>query len=167
MGWGLVIKGAVVAAILFAVWLGYNFITGLIADKETLAVNNAKLNGAVEEQGKAIGALQDNVQDWRDSTVKTNEIAQQAADLAGQAAIEARKVQDVFLKHDLNKIAKAKPVLLERAINRGSDRALRLLECITAPGPDCPSPNGSAANDAANPRPGAASARPPEVVPAP
>ena len=48
-----------------------------------------------------------------------------------EAGAYSRELKDVLSKHDLGALAKRKPGLIERRVNDGSDRALRLLEQST------------------------------------
>lgn len=82
-------------------------------ERETLIENQAKLELAVQEQQLAMEAMKESFE------------KQGAALLNMQnknAQIEAEKAEylDIFRRHNLNKLAEAKPGLIESRINKGT-----------------------------------------------
>lgn len=79
----------------------------------TLKENNVKLEFAVEEQRAAFDAM-------KESYEKQGESLRQLSE--ANARIEAEKDQylDIFRRHNLDKLALAKPGLIETRINNGT-----------------------------------------------
>lgn len=93
---------------------------------------------------------------WQNQTINEYEGVKQANEkLAEQQALDATRLQELaderaaasktitelrekLRKHDLANLARAKPGLVERRVNRGTADALRMFECITDPALPCP-----------------------------
>jgi|TARA_Y100000361_G_scaffold51821_1_gene45342 hypothetical protein len=85
----------------------------LWGERETLIENQAKLELAVEEQKLAMQVMKENFEKQGKALINlTNKNAQ----------IEAEKAEylDIFRRHNLNKLAEAKPGLIESRINKGT-----------------------------------------------
>lgn len=87
----------------------------------TLKENNVKLEFAVEEQRAAFDAM-------KESYEKQGESLRQLSE--ANARIEAEKDQylDIFRRHNLDKLALAKPGLIETRVNKGTKGVLEDLE---------------------------------------
>jgi len=87
----------------------------------TLKENNVKLEFAVEEQRAAFDAM-------KESYEKQGESLRQLSQ--ANARIEAEKDQylDIFRRHNLDKLALAKPGLVETKVNNGTKGVLEDLE---------------------------------------
>jgi len=87
----------------------------------TLKENNVKLEFAVEEQRAAFDAM-------KESYEKQGESLRQLSE--ANARIEAEKDQylDIFRRHNLDKLALAKPGLIETRVNNGTKGVLEDLE---------------------------------------
>lgn len=87
----------------------------------TLKENNVKLEFAVEEQRAAFDAM-------KESYEKQGESLRQLSQ--ANARIEAEKDQylDIFRRHNLDKLALAKPGLIETRVNNGTKGVLEDLE---------------------------------------
>ena len=103
---------------------GYTWIQKLQADNKVLEVNHAKLEGAVTEQNAVIESLSRQAEaiqkannELRD---RTNQLTTEKNNLAGKLG-----------KHELDILAQNKPVLVQRVINRASDRVMRCFEILT------------------------------------
>ena len=106
-----------------------------LAERDMLVIENAGLSAsrdAFEEQAEALSAAM--------------------VDMAAAAAVAEKEVDQLnekFRKHDLAKLAKAKPGLIERRINRGTANVLGMFVAATAPGDD--HGGGAATDNAAEP----------------
>lgn len=87
-------------------WYLYN-------ENQTLTANNIKLEGAVEEQKRTIETIKENFE-RQGQALQTMTRA--------NARIEAEKDRylDIFRRHNLDKLALAKPGLIETRINKGT-----------------------------------------------
>ncbi len=133
------------------IYLGYNHYTGLLSRIETLSTNNAKLETAVDQQKVTIDTMATAIQEWKDHADSITTSMQRLADAQEQAAAYQRRIANVFAKHDLAKLSSAKPELVERVVNRGSDDVIRLLGEATG----VAGSNGAATGRTPAPRPDA------------
>lgn len=87
----------------------------------TLKENNVKLEFAVEEQRAAFDAMKESYERQGESLRQLSE---------ANARIEAEKDQylDIFRRHNLDKLALAKPGLIENRVNNGTKSVLEDLE---------------------------------------
>lgn len=112
--------------------------------------NVSELEKALEVQRATTAATLDTVEMWKRAqeqlVQKINEM--QAAER--KARSEARRLNELYKKHDLAKLATAKAGLVQRRLNDGTARVQRLLECASGasrcsadspgvPGPEAPS----------------------------
>mgnify|MGYP000135370319 CR=1 FL=1 len=101
------------------------YVSSTSAEIETLAANNAVLESIATENRETVRRLrQDVVQEMR----AVEEL---------RAALEKSEEQragliKIFRKHDLTRLATAKPGLIEKRINDGTEEAFADLESITA-----------------------------------
>jgi uncharacterized coiled-coil protein SlyX len=96
----------------------------LYQQNQVLTPNNAALEGAVATQEEAISTMQN------DFALQT----QQLGDLQkkSQAAqLEMNRYLDIFKRHNLTKLAAAKPGLLEPRINKGTKNVFDSIEEIS------------------------------------
>ncbi len=132
------------AALLFAIWLGYRHYTNMIETINVLRADNAQLTTAVDLQDETIKAQQGVIGDWKDSHQELVGRMDQLYTLADKAATETRRLNDIFSKHDLGRLAARKPGLIERSINNGTADVLRMLECASGTqSDDCPTDGGT------------------------
>jgi len=91
---------------------------------QVLTANNAALEGAVATQEAAIENMQN------DFALQTKELGVlQAKSQATQ--MEMNRYLDIFKRHNLTKLASAKPGLLEPKINRGTKNVFDSIEEIS------------------------------------
>ena len=85
----------------------------LYNENQTLKENNVKLELAVEEQKEAMEAIKKSYDTQGKALVNMQSSNDQ---------IEAEKAEylDIFRRHNLNKLAEAKPGLVETRINKGT-----------------------------------------------
>ena len=82
-------------------------------ENTTLVANNAKLEGAVQLQEQAISSLQN---DFALQTGKLNELQVKSQ----EAQKEMNRYLDIFKRHNLTKLAAAKPGLIESKANKAT-----------------------------------------------
>ncbi len=85
----------------------------LYSENQTLKINNSKLEGAVAEQKAAIVAIQE-------SFAKQGKSLQNLQRGYNQIEQEKDQYLAIFAKHNLDKLALAKPGLIELRINNGT-----------------------------------------------
>jgi len=117
----ILILGTLVAAVAAGAWW---YVTMTSAEIETLTANNAVLTQVAEENAETVRLLREDVEQERVAV----------SDL--QAALEKSEEKrteliTIFRKHDLTRLATAKPGLIERRINDGTEKAFADLESIT------------------------------------
>tara|TARA_R100001460_G_scaffold4800_2_gene13505 strand:- start:22383 stop:22775 length:393 start_codon:yes stop_codon:yes gene_type:complete len=93
----------------------------LYSENETLKGNNIKLEAAVEEQKQTMEAMKES---FEKQGKALNNLTRK------NAAIEAEKEKylDIFRRHDLNKLAIAKPGLIEIRSNRETKEVFETIE---------------------------------------
>jgi len=82
-------------------------------ENQTLKANNIKLEGAVQMQEEAISALQN---DFALQTSQLNELTLKSQ----EAQKEMNRYLDIFKRHNLTKLAAAKPGLIEPRANKAT-----------------------------------------------
>lgn len=144
---GLLVGG--VAAIILAVsgYLLYQHYLGVLDKVGELQRENATLQVSIDLQKETIKEQQSAIREWSEAMDRFTARVEELARVTQDAASESRKLDETLSDSDLGKLAREKPGLIERRINRGTARIGRLLECATgAPHPDCPDIGGPAAS---------------------
>ena len=93
----------------------------LFNENQTLIENNVKLESAVEEQKQTIQAIKDNLE-------KQGKALQNLQRKNAQIEADKDKYLSILSKHNFEKLAVAKPGLMELRFNKGTDEVLRELE---------------------------------------
>ena len=103
----------------------YNQTERTIAELKVEIISKQNLLTAYEtreaEQEKTIQALQDNLQ-------KTTEALNTMSARNAEIEAEAKRYMAIFARHDLAKLAAAKPGLIETRINKGTSDVFRTIE---------------------------------------
>lgn len=134
----IAIAGLLSVAIITIIGVGYSHYTGLLAEREILKANNMVLETAVETQQTTINAQTDAIGKWDEALKDFAERMDTLQKVQEEATGETRRLNALFSKHNLGKLATDKPGLIEPRLNAGSDRANRMLECATGSGSsDC------------------------------
>ena len=99
-------------------WMGIIVILGgacfwLWNENTTLKENNVKLESAVQMQEETIGTLQN---DFALQTEQMNVLTKQSQ----EAQKEMNRYLDIFKRHNLTKLAAAKPGLIEPKVNKAT-----------------------------------------------
>ncbi len=96
----------------------------LYSQNQVLTANNVALEGAVATQEAAIQNMQN------DFALQTKQLGElQAKSQATQ--MEMNRYLDIFKRHNLTKLAAAKPGLLEPKINKGTKHVFESIEEIS------------------------------------
>jgi hypothetical protein len=96
----------------------------LYQQNQVLTANNAALEGAVATQEEAIATMQN------DFALQTKSLGElQAKSQATQ--LEMNRYLDIFKRHNLTKLAAAKPGMLEPRINKGTKNVFESIEAIS------------------------------------
>lgn len=93
----------------------------LFNENQTLTANNLKLEYAVEEQKETMKVMQENFE-------KQGKALQNLSRRNAQIEADKDKYLQILSKHNFEKLAIAKPGLMELRFNKGTDEVLRELE---------------------------------------
>lgn len=111
---------------------GYIYYKGTESKIATLQTKNLELQNVIraqefreEEQAKTIDSLQKNM-------AKTAEALQAQTKRNQEIEAEAQRYLAIFARHDLSKLAAAKPGLIETRINKGTANVFKTIEDDTA-----------------------------------
>lgn len=122
---------AIVVAVTAAVALSYRHYSGLVESNAQLTGQVATLKEDVSREKARADALEKSIDRWDSAANAQAKALEDLTTAKREAGAYSRELKDVLSKHDLGALAKRKPGLIERRINDGSDRALRLLEQST------------------------------------
>jgi len=129
------LKGLVVFVVLMlvggflaGVWF---FVKDIEAAKDALIADNATLGEAIKQQQAALLATQEAIQTWKEAAAEQQVVMEAVLDENRNVAQQARKLNDVFKRHDLDRLAGAKPGLIERRVNDGTAAIFGVLESAT------------------------------------
>lgn len=96
----------------------------LYQQNQVLTANNAALETAVATQEEAIATMQN---DFALQTQQLGELQKKSQ----EAQLEMNRYLDIFKRHNLTKLASAKPGLLEPKINKGTKNVFESIEEIS------------------------------------
>ena len=90
-------------------------------ENQTLSANNVKLEYAVEEQKAAISQI-------KESYERQGQSLQQLQRANAQIEAEKDRYLDIFRRHNLDKLALAKPGLIETRVNKATQAVFEEIE---------------------------------------
>ena len=96
----------------------------LYNQNQVLTANNMALEGAVATQEETIATMQN---DFALQTAQLGELQK----ISQEAQLEMNRYLDIFKRHNLTKLAAAKPGLLEPKINNGTKNVFDSIEEIS------------------------------------
>ena len=96
----------------------------LYQENQVLSANNAALEGAVATQEAAIKNMQN---DFALQTKQLGDLQKKSQ----ETQLEMNRYLDIFKRHNLTKLAAAKPCLLEPRINKGTKNVFDSIEEIS------------------------------------
>ena len=108
----------VLMGIIFVMGIGSYF---LYQQYETVKAENMALTFAVEEQKKTIEVIKEN---FEKQGKALNNLTARNAEIEG----EMTRYLDIFKRHNLNKLAIAKPGLIEKRVNDGTKKVFETIE---------------------------------------
>ena len=108
----------VLMGIIFVMGIGSYF---LYQQYETVKAENMALNFAVEEQKQTIVTIKEN---FERQGKALNNLTARNAEIEG----EMTRYLDIFKRHNLNKLAIAKPGLIEKRVNDGTKKVFETIE---------------------------------------
>lgn len=121
---GFKLAGALGLIILLMGGLGYWYYTDSQATIATLQENNAKLEVSLQQEKETLKALQADIKEAEEQITQVNK---EFAQTRRQNSELAKRLE----KHNLGFLAANKPGLVERVVNRASDKAGRCFEIIS------------------------------------
>lgn len=107
---------------------GVTYVMKLRADLAISEANNAKLESAVTEQKAVIEQQTKDFEMIRTAMKEQNELNNKLSKSIDDLRDKFHKVNASGEKRDIGNLAQQKPKLMQRAINRGTDNALRCME---------------------------------------
>ena len=105
---------AIIAILGIACWWLYS-------ENQTLTMNNMQLEVAIKQQEEAIATI-------KESYEKQGQALNQLASKNAQIEAEMNGYLDIFRRHNLNKLAIAKPGLIEKDANDATSAVFRSIE---------------------------------------
>lgn len=129
-------------------WIAWAQIGSLKRSVEVLEAENEALRAATLAQSAAIDTV---VSRWEDYQVKVSATVDHIQRTSNNAQKEVRKLERIFAKHDLDRIARRRPNTVERLLNSGTARSFRMFEQATSG--DTDDSNRPATGNSANPVP--------------
>lgn len=140
-----ILLGLAALAIVSAVGGFYMLYQGLVRDNATLTANNAQLTSALDQQKRANEAAVARIGEFAQALDRQRETMEAFAKMTEEASRTIRRINDVFSSHDFQNLLNKKPGLIVRRVNSGTADTLRMLECATYPGGQCPAGTGAPA----------------------
>jgi hypothetical protein len=123
--------GAVITVIGGVIFAGYTHYNNILDEKEEAILLANSLKVAKSVQDETIRSQKDVIGIWVKHTEQLKQTIDKMDKARLEASAEANRIKDILNKHDLEKLSLAKPGLIENRINRGTSRALRMLETST------------------------------------
>lgn len=105
--------------------------SSLREDNTALVSRAAGLETAVEIQKQTIADAVTAINAWKDQMAGFQQQLTDMAEVQEAASAETRRLNDVFAKHDLERLSLARPGLIENRINAGTADVLRMFEDAT------------------------------------
>lgn len=124
-----VVFGAVLILFVAAAW----HYKSLISRIEVLQADKRSLEIATQLQEDFSNEALSAIQDWKNNQKHMIMVLEGADGFSREADKTVHNLERIFSRHDLEKIAKEKPNLLERRVNDASRNVVRVLECASSP----------------------------------
>ena len=122
-----------VAIVVAGTWFAVNMHERTV---EKLAASEAARAAQVIAQETTIASLdlqKEATARWQESAKKYQRTLDEQKRVQAMASEEGRRISATLRAHDLERLARAKPTLLERTVNRATARSIRLLNCGSTP----------------------------------
>lgn len=151
--WKYVLWGLLAVSLAGSIYLGFRHYQGLVEQRDELLEERGRLERDLENAAETVSTLERRVEEWRDSQERLQARFRDLQDTNRRAQQELRRLNDIFSRHDLTELARAKPGLIERRINDGTRRVFDLVECASDPA--CGGPETGPSTGPPAPEPGA------------
>lgn len=139
----LIALGLSVALVFGILAAGYVHYTGLVSDLAGLTANKTNLETELRAAYAEKAVLRGTIAAWQKSAEASAKRAEALQKLSVVAQAEYRSLSELFSRHNLEALAKAKPGLVQRRVDAATERARILLQC--ASDANCPAPRDPAA----------------------
>jgi len=110
--------------IMLTVWFGYRYVTNMQTRIIELEKSLVLTENALKESNKTIDLININIK-------KMEELRKNLDSELAKTTQEIDDLRDLFAEHSLERLATAKPGLIEKRINDASDKALTDIERLT------------------------------------
>ena len=127
----------IVAAIIGAAYWHY---TGLIDQRAELSRTVGQLETNLATERASVGTLKASRKQWVASAKRSQAQADANKKLEAEARAELDRLNDIFAKHDLHRLALAKPGLIGRRATDGTSRVFMAIECASGRIESCSDP---------------------------
>lgn len=124
----MMILAASVTAVAVAIGLLYWQNQSLKKDNDILIGNNATLESVASKQKATIEEAVSAIKEWGGKLDTLVQSVGEMTEISRQASSETRRLNNVFARHDMERLSLAKPGLIERRINRGTADVLGMFE---------------------------------------
>lgn len=131
---GIGLKGVLLIGLLAAAAGAYWHYTVVKSERDMALQKIGALEVSIETQKAFIADQQASLEAFVASQVTMQATLNALNDNAIQSNEQMRKLNDVLAKHDLERLALAKPGLIESRINRGTSDILGMFESVTGGG---------------------------------
>jgi len=118
-----------ILAVIGSIVTGYFYVTGLQKKVEVLTSNNLVLQKSFEEEKQNFDLYKDSV---TKNLSKYKEKTQTLGRKYDEAKTNVTRLEKTLSKHDLEYLAKKKPVLVEHRINSATSRLFKDIETFTS-----------------------------------
>lgn len=125
------LKIAILLIVLSGVGGAYVYVKSLRADLAISEANNAKLESAVSDQKAVIEQQLKDVEAIRTAVNEQSKLNEELSKSIDDLKDKFHKVNASGEKRDIGALAEQKPALMRRAINRGTNNAMRCMELAT------------------------------------
>lgn len=125
------IQMAVLAAVVVGAGLFFWHYTDVKDQRDAALAQVGALQTAHEVQADTIDTLRDALDEWNAQADKFQATLEALAEAQKTANAYTKRMNDVLSKHDLERLAKGKPGLIERRINDGTASIFRMFESAT------------------------------------
>ena len=126
-----IIAGIVTAVAITAVGLGYKYITDLQESNRVLAANVATMEVGLETERQAVTWLKGAVAEQVERTKAFERAMARLRDKSEESERQVLKLEQTFATHNLNRLAKKKPTLIEKRINVGTAAIFRKMNAAS------------------------------------
>lgn len=146
--------GVAILLMLFAIWLAVKSYENLQQDLVESEMARGAQIVAHETTLASLEVQEEATAQWKASAVKYQNTlkAQEKARVAARE--ESRRIDESLRTHNLEKLARAKPELIERIVNRATHRIIGLLNCASTSS-GCKGTDRTTGSDTSDPVPSA------------